>query len=259
MKILFVGDIMGSAGRKAFLETACPMKERGEIDVLLVNGENSASGKGINKKFAEQFLKAGADVITLGDHAYDQREIMGYLNEQRLMIRPANFAPGCPGKGWVTVDTAHGPVTVINLIGRVFLNPSDCPFRCVDKILKQIPQQKHPIFVDMHAEATSEKMAMGWHLAGRVTAVAGTHTHIQTSDARILKDHTAYITDAGMTGSKDSIIGCEMDAILKRFMTGLPARFEPAEGNPSVEAFLVECGRDGKASSCQALRMPEHG
>jgi 2',3'-cyclic-nucleotide 2'-phosphodiesterase len=254
MKILFVGDIMGSAGREAFMEIAIPLKKRGEVDVIIVNGENAANGKGINPEMAAKFLDAGADVITLGDHTYDQRQIMNYLNEESRIIRPANFAPGTPGKGWVTVQTSAGALTVINLIGRVFMNPYDCPFRCVDKILKLAPRNQ-PIFVDMHAEATSEKMAMGWHLAGRVSAVVGTHTHVQTSDARILNDHTAYLTDAGMTGSKDSVIGCEREAVLKRFLTGLPVRFEPAEKNVSLEGFLVTCDRTGKATHCESVRL----
>jgi len=254
MKILFVGDIMGKAGRKAFMEKAIPLKRNREVDVLIVNGENAANGKGINPDMADEFLAAGADAITLGDHSYDQRQIMPYLDKAERVIRPANFAPGAPGKGWVTVQTGVGPITVINLIGRVFLNPSDCPFRMVDKILKLAPKNQ-PILVDMHAEATSEKMAMGWHLAGRVTAVVGTHTHVQTSDARLLKDHTAYLTDLGMTGSKDSIIGCERDAVMKRFLTGLPARFEPADKNVSVEGALITCDRSGKASDIETIRI----
>jgi len=254
MKILFVGDIMGSAGRKAFMDIAIPMKQRREVDVIIVNGENAANGKGINPDMAAKFLDAGADVITLGDHTYDQRQIMNYLNEESRILRPANFAPGTPGKGWTTVQTSAGPLTVLNLIGRVFLNPSDCPFRTADKILKLAPRNQ-PIFVDMHAEATSEKMAMGWHLAGRVSAVVGTHTHVQTSDARILNEHTAYLTDAGMTGSKDSVIGCKRDAVLKRFLTGLPARFEPADENVSLEGFRVDCDRSGKASLAEAVRI----
>lgn len=255
MEILFVGDIMGSAGRKAFMELAIPMKQRGEVDVIIVNGENAANGKGINPKMADGFLDAGADVITLGDHTYDQKQIMPYLNEEKRMIRPANFTKECPGAGWVTVETRVGPLTVINLIGRVFLNPADCPFRTVDRILKLAPRHQ-PVFVDMHAEATSEKMAMGWHLAGRATAMAGTHTHVQTSDARLLKQHTAYITDAGMTGSKDSIIGCEREAVMKRFLTGLPARFEPAKDNVSLEGFRVSCDRQGRAAACESVRLP---
>jgi metallophosphoesterase (TIGR00282 family) len=258
MKILFVGDIMGKAGRRAFMEKAIPLKRNREVDVLIVNGENAANGKGINPNMAAEFFDAGADVITLGDHTYDQRQIMPYLDQEERIVRPANFSPGTPGKGWVSVQTGAGPITVINLIGRVFLNPSDCPFRMADKILKLAPKHQ-PIFVDMHAEATSEKMAMGWHLAGRVTAVVGTHTHVQTSDARILKNHTAYLTDAGMTGSKDSVIGCEREAVMKRFLTGLPARFEPASGNVSLEGALITCDRTGKASDIELMRIPYDG
>lgn len=258
MKILFVGDIMGKAGRKAFLEKAIPLKQSREVDVIIVNGENAANGKGINPDMAAEFLDAGADVITLGDHTYDQRQIMPYLDQEERILRPANFVQGNPGKGWVSVQTSAGPLTVINLIGRVFLNPSDCPFRTADKILKLAPKNQ-PIFVDMHAEATSEKMAMGWHLAGRVSAVVGTHTHIQTSDARILKEHTAYLTDAGMTGSKDSVIGCEIEPVLKRFLTGMPARFEPSSENVSVEGALIDVERTGKATHIETVRLPLDG
>jgi metallophosphoesterase (TIGR00282 family) len=257
MKILFVGDIMGAAGREAFLEIAIPMKRERKIDALVVNGENAAAGKGISPKFCKEFLDAGADVITLGDHSYDQKELMPYLNEETRVIRPANFAPGCPGRGWTTVQTGAGPLTVISLIGRVFMNPYDCPFRCADSLLAKAPRNQ-PIFVDMHCEATSEKMAMGWHLAGRVTAVAGTHTHVQTSDDRILKGHTAYITDTGMTGAKDSVIGSEIPDVLKRFLTGLPVRFEPGKDNVSLDGFFVECESNGRATSCERLRIPRH-
>jgi len=259
MKILFVGDIMGSAGRDAFLAIAPPMKKRGEVDVIVVNGENSAAGKGINPEMAKAFLEAGADVVTLGDHSYDQREIMPFLDQEPRILRPANFAPGCPGHGLVTVDTARGKLTVITLVGRVFMNPMDCPFRKVDALLLQVPKG-HPVFVEMHAEATSEKMAMGHHLAGRVTAVVGTHTHVQTSDARILKAHTAYLTDAGMTGAKDSVIGCETEPVLKRFLTGLPVRFTPSKLDVSLEGAIITCDpRGGQAKEIQAVRIPHHG
>jgi len=259
MKILFVGDIMGSAGRQAFLDLAVPMKRERKVDMIIVNGENSAAGKGISTKIAKQFLEAGADVITLGDHTYDQREVMGFLNEESRIIRPANFAPGCPGHGFVTVETGAGRVNVVSLIGRVFMNPYDCPFRKADQILAQLPKNI-PTFVEIHAEATSEKVAMGHYLAGRVTAVVGTHTHVQTSDNRLLKDHTAYLTDAGMTGSKDSIIGCEKDAVLKRFLTGLPARFEPAKDDCSLEGAIITCeSHGGKATDIERVRVPHSG
>lgn len=250
---------MGSAGRAAFLELAIPMKRERQVDVLIVNGENAANGKGINSKMAKEFLEAGADVITLGDHSYDQREVMPYLNEETRIIRPANFAPGCPGQGAVTVETGAGKVNVVSLIGRVFMNPYDCPFRKADQLLQQLPRHV-PTFVDFHAEATSEKMAMGHYLAGRVTAVVGTHTHVQTSDDRILAGHTAYLTDAGMTGSKDSVIGCEKKDVLKRFLTGLPVRFEPAKGDCSLEGVVVTCeAHGGKATAIERIRLPYHG
>jgi len=259
MKILFVGDIMGSAGRQAFLDLAIPLKNEGKVDMIIVNGENAAAGKGITTKIAKEFFAAGADVVTLGDHTYDQREVMPYLNEEPRIIRPANFAPGCPGHGFVTVDTGCGKVNVISLVGRVFMNPYDCPFRKADLLLNQLPKNI-PTFVEIHAEATSEKMAMGHYLAGRVTAVVGTHTHVQTSDEKILQGHTAYLTDAGMTGAKDSVIGCEKADILKRFLTGLPVRFEPAKGDCSLEGLIVTCdSHGGKATAVERLRIPHHG
>jgi metallophosphoesterase (TIGR00282 family) len=259
MKILFVGDIMGSAGRDAFLALAPALKKTGEVDVIVVNGENAAAGKGITPQIAKEFLDAGADVVTLGDHSYDQREIMPFLDTEPRIVRPANFAPGCPGHGWVTVETPRGRLTVITLVGRVFMDPMDCPFRKVDALLLQVPKGQ-PIFVEMHAEATSEKMAMGQHLAGRVTAVVGTHTHVQTSDARILKGHTAYLTDAGMTGAKDSVIGCETEPVLKRFLTGLPVRFTPSKLDVSLEGAIITCDpRGGQAKDIVAVRMPYHG
>ena len=259
MKVLFVGDIMGSGGRDVFLRVAREWRQAGKADFIVVNGENAAAGKGLTPKLAAEMFSAGADVITLGDHAYDQREIMPYLDETPAIIRPANFAEGCPGKGVTTVSTPRGDLTVISLIGRVFMDPMDCPFRKADAILAQKSKLARHIFVDFHAEATSEKNAMGRHLDGRVGAVVGTHTHVQTADEKILKGGTAYLTDAGMTGSKDSIIGCEADPIVKRFLTGLPTRFQPATGQVTLEGALIELNADGRAVSIQRIQIPDHG
>ena len=239
MKMLFVGDIMGSGGRDIFLRVAREWKQSGKADFIVVNGENAAAGKGLTPKLAAEMFSHGADVITLGDHAYDQREIMPYLDETPAIIRPANFSEGCPGRGVTTVSTPKGDLTVISLIGRVFMDPRDCPFKKADAILAQKTKLAKHIFVDFHAEATSEKNAMGRYLDGRVGGVVGTHTHVQTADEKILKGGTAYLTDAGMTGPKDSIIGCETEPIIKRFLTGLPVRFQPAWLPASSAAILL--------------------
>ncbi len=259
MKLLFVGDIMGSGGRDIFLRVAREWKQSGKTDFIVVNGENAAAGKGLTPKLAAEMFSHGADVITLGDHAYDQREIMPYLDETPAIIRPANFSEGCPGRGVTTVSTPKGDLTVISLIGRVFMDPRDCPFRKADTILAQKTKLAKHIFVDFHAEATSEKNAMGRYLDGRVGGVVGTHTHVQTADEKILKGGTAYLTDAGMTGPKDSIIGCETEPIIKRFLTGLPVRFQPAEAMVTLEGALIAMNADGRAVSIQRVQIPDHG
>lgn len=259
MNVLFVGDIMGSAGRSLFLRIAREWKDSGKTDFIVVNGENSAAGKGITPKLADEMFRHGADVITLGDHTYDQREIMPYLDATPAILRPANFAEGCPGHGVTTVSTPRGDLTVISLIGRVFMDPRECPFRKADSILAQKTRLAPNILVDFHAEATSEKNAMGRYLDGRVSAVLGTHTHVQTADEKILPGGTAYLTDAGMTGPKDSIIGCETEPIIKRFLTGLPTRFQPATAMVSLEGALIEMDRSGRAASIQRIQISEHG
>ncbi len=254
MRILHVGDIVGSPGRLAFNKIAVPMKQRGEIDALVVNAENTAGGRGITAALAEDLLNAGADVLTMGDHTWDQRDLMPFLDVESRIIRPMNFAPGCPGRGWTTVETDAGPLTVMQAIGRVFMQPSDCPFRAIDALFKQGMEFAPVILMEMHAEATSEKVAMGWHLDGRVTSVVGTHTHVQTSDERILPGGTAYLTDLGMTGPKDSVIGRTVDTILPKFLTNLPAKFEVAKGSVALEGALIETGPDGKAISIERVR-----
>lgn len=252
MKILMVGDVFGAPGRTLFARTAIRMKDSGEVDVIVVNGENSAGGKGMTMKIAADFFTAGADVITLGDHSWNQRDLLQQIDTEPRIIRPANFAPGHPGKGMVTVDTDFGPLTVINLIGRVFLPPQDCPFRFADELLKKA---KGVILVDFHAEATSEKKAMGHYLDGRVSAVVGTHTHVQTSDATVLPGGTAYLTDLGMTGPYDSVIGVDKELILKRFLTGLPVKFEVADSPAGIEGALIDVDEStGRARSIQCFR-----
>lgn len=255
MNILMVGDMVGGPGRKIFARVVGQMKARGAVDVVVANAENAAGGKGITRVIAGELFDAGADVVTLGDHTWDQKEIAQYLDVEKRLIRPANFAPACPGRGIVTVETPKGRVTVINLIGRVFMPPMDCPFRTVDALLAKEPNMGKVILVDMHAEATSEKVAMGRHLDGRVSAVVGTHTHVQTSDETIMPKKTAYITDLGMTGPKDSIIGRDYPSVMGKFLTGMPSKFEIAEHNVALEGVLIDVDEaTGRARKITRIR-----
>ena len=240
MNILITGDMVGGPGRKIFARIVGQMRQRGSVDFVVANAENSAGGKGITRTIAAELLAAGADVLTMGDHMWDQKEIASFMEVEKRLLRPANFAPTCPGRGLVTVDSPKGRVTVINLIGRVFMPPVDCPFRAVDALLAKEPNMGKVILVDMHAEATSEKIAIGRHLDGRVSAVVGSHTHVQTSDEVVLPRKTAYITDLGMTGPKDSILGRDYASVMTKFLTGMPSKFEIAEENVALEGVLVD-------------------
>lgn len=246
---------MGSAGRRAFAQVATRLKERGEVDFVVVNAENAAGGRGLTGTLAEELLSAGADIITLGDHTWDQKELGPWLGTNDRVIRPLNFAPGCPGKGFVTVDTEWGGITVINLVGRVFMSPNDCPFRTMDALLGGAEELGRIRIVDLHAEATSEKIVLGRYLDGRVSCVAGTHTHVQTSDETVLPKGTAYITDLGMTGAADSAIGRDLDSIIGKFVTGMPAKFKLAKDGVVVEGAIVEIEEgSGRAKSIKRLR-----
>lgn len=257
MKILLVGDIVGSPGRRAFAWVVARMRQSGAVDFVLANAENAAGGKGITVKIANELYDAGADVLTLGDHAWDQKDIYAFLDREPRVVRPANFAPGCPGRGITTVESPAGRVTALNLVGRVFMRPMDCPFRKADELLAGSRDLASTILVDMHAEATSEKIVMGRYLDGRVSAVVGTHTHVQTSDDTILPHGTAYLTDLGMTGPKDSAIGREFDAVLQTFLTGMPSRFKVAtEGVVLEGAMLTTDGKTGKARRFKRIREP---
>ena len=240
MKLLFVGDIVGSPGRQAFARFTTRYKAEKMADVIVVNAENAAAGRGITPALAEELFAAGADALTLGDHTWDQKELIPYLDRERRIVRPANFAPGCPGRGHTLIETPHGPLLVINLIGRVFMPAQDCPLRTVDDILKREGPRAKMIFVDMHCEATSEKIITGRYLDGRVSAVAGTHTHVQTADECVLPRGTGYITDAGMTGPKDSVLGREVEPVLHRFLTGMPTKFGIASDDVRMEGVLFD-------------------
>jgi metallophosphoesterase (TIGR00282 family) len=250
-----VGDMVGGPGRTIFARYVGRLKQRGEVDLVVANAENVAGGKGLSRMLAEELFEAGADVITLGDHTWDQKDIVSYMGAERRLVRPANFAPGCAGRGFTTVETPLGRVTVINLVGRVFMQPYDCPFRTVDAILAKEPALGKVILVDMHAEATSEKIAIGRYLDGRVSAVVGTHTHVQTSDEALLPKKTAYITDLGMTGSKDSVLGRDLPSVLSKFITGMPSKFEIADKDVMLEGVWLDIDEQtGRARRITRIR-----
>jgi metallophosphoesterase (TIGR00282 family) len=265
VRILFVGDIFGQAGRRIVREHLAHVIREQSVDLVVVNGENAAGGFGITPGIAEEIFDLGAHVITTGNHVWDKREIVEYLQSvpadsherPRRILRPANYADGAPGYGVYegTLPSGQG-FAVVNLQGRVFMGNLDDPFRTADSLLAKIKAKV--IFVDFHAEATSEKMALGWYLDGKVTGVIGTHTHIPTADERILPGGTAYQTDVGMSGPYDSVIGVETELVLQRFLSGLPGKFEPAKGNPKMCAVLIECDGDtGRAHSIRRLMLGE--
>jgi hypothetical protein len=241
MRILFIGDVFGRTGRDLVREALPVLEARYAIDAVVANVENAASGAGITRETGDALLKAGVDVMTTGNHVWDKREALTYIGVEPRLLRPLNMAAAAPGRGTFVARLAEGrPLGVINAMGRVFMPPVDNPFEAVAAAVDRLSRECRVIIVDMHAEATAEKIAMGWHLDGRVAAVVGTHTHVQTADARLLPGGTAYITDVGMTGPHDSIIGMERAEILARFVTGLPARMEPAEANPRLQAVVID-------------------
>lgn len=257
MKILFVGDIVGGPGRRIFRDVVKRLREENAVQVVIVNGENAAAGNGITVALADELFKSGADAVTLGDHVWGQKELENTIGGEKRLVRPLNYPAGAPGQGCAIIQTAYGPLAVVNLLGRVFMNPIDCPFRAMDALLKTLPCNM-PVLVDFHAEATSEKIAMGYYLDGRVAAVVGTHTHVQTSDAAILPKGTAYMTDLGMTGPRISVIGREIEPVLKKFTTGLPAKFDVAKGPCVLEGAILDIDRQsGKAVSITAYRFSE--
>ncbi len=265
LRILFVGDIFGSAGRRIVREHLPHVVAERRVDLLVINAENAAGGFGITPAIAEDLFDLGAHVLTTGNHVWDKREIIEYMQSAledsdgraRRLIRPANYVEGTPGYGVYEGELPNGQTyAVINLQGRVFMGSSDDPFRVADKLLEKIKAKV--VLVDIHAEATSEKMAIGWYLDGRVTAVLGTHTHVPTADDRVLPGGTAYQTDVGMSGPYNSVIGVEKELVLQRFLTGMPGKFEAAKGDPRMAATLIECdGKTGRAISTQRLLLAE--
>ena len=255
MRILFVGDIVGRPGRDLLRHGLAAIVEYHHIDLVIANAENAAAGFGITREIGDQLLDLGVDVMTSGNHIWDKKEALDYIGTEPRLLRPLNYPAGVPGNGsYVTRSRQGVSVGVINAMGRVFMLKIDDPFTRVLQEVEALRQKTRVIFVDFHAEATSEKMAMGWHLDGKVTAVVGTHTHVQTADERILPKGTAYLTDVGMTGPHDSIIGVEIEPALGRFLNALPARFETATGNPRLNAVVVDADEaTGRATDIERL------
>lgn len=239
LTVLVVGDIFGEPGRRAAISLVPRLRVEHDVDLVVANVENAAAGYGVTPAIAQGLLRSGMDVLTSGNHVWDKKEILGYIPKENLLLRPANYPPGTPGMGSAVVKAGGHKVGVLNLQGRIFMPSIDCPFRKADEELARLRTETPIILVDMHAEATSEKQAMGWYLAGKVAAVVGSHTHVQTADERILPGGTAYITDIGFTGPMDSVIGVQKEQAIQRFITGLPNRLEPAKGNIELQGVLL--------------------
>jgi hypothetical protein len=257
MKVLLIGDVVGGPGRRIFLREVPRLRRELSLAAVVVNAENCAAGSGLTAALAKEILDAGADAITLGDHTWGQKEFAGQIGALERVVRPANFPSECPGRGWTLLTLPTARIAVVNVQGRVFMQSVDCPFKTMDRILNEIPKDI-PVFVDFHAEATSEKITMAHYLDGRVTAVVGTHTHVQTSDAMLLPKGTAYLTDLGMTGPYVSSIGRDLKPVTRKFITGMPSRFEVAEGPCVLEGAVVDFDpATKKASSIETLRVRE--
>jgi 2',3'-cyclic-nucleotide 2'-phosphodiesterase len=259
MKLLFIGDIVGKPGRDMVRKGLPGIVEAHSIDLVIANAENSAAGFGITKDIGDTLLEWGVDVMTSGNHIWDKKEAIEYIATEPRLLRPANYPPGVPGRGSYLAQTGDGrSVGVINVMGRVFMLNIDDPFQVVLREIETLKRRTNVILVDFHAEATSEKVAMGWHLDGKVSAVFGTHTHVQTADERILPKGTAYLTDAGMTGPHDSIIGMMIEPSLSRFVSAMPSRFEPASGNPRLNGVVIDADdKTGRATMVKRVSYSE--
>lgn len=256
MNLLFVGDIVGKPGRRA-VKTVLPELLRAyKPEAVIANGENAAGGIGLTEDTAEELFGLGVTVLTTGNHVWRKKELYKFLEDDRRVLRPANYPPGAPGKGATVIHLANGTkLGVVNLIGRVFMSPLDCPFRVADSIITELEKKCDMIVVDFHAEATSEKIAMSWFLDGRVACIVGTHTHVQTADERILPEGTGYISDLGMTGPVDSVLGVRTDIIIDRFLTGLPKQFQIAQGPTELCGAVVTIDDStGKAKAIKRIR-----
>jgi metallophosphoesterase (TIGR00282 family) len=256
MRILFLGDIVGKPGRQAVVAVLPRLIDRERLDCVIANCENVTSGSGVDPKSAGELLAAGVGVLTSGNHVWRRKEIVEFIADEPRLLRPANFPPMVPGKGWMVTETADGtPVGVVNLIGRVYMDSVDCPFRTAESVLREVAGRARVVIVDMHADATSEMGAMGWFLDGKVAAVLGSHTHVQTADERVLPGGTAYITDAGMCGPTDSVIGVKKELAIQRFLTHMPVKFEVAGGPVMVQGAIVDIDSDsGRATGIKRVQ-----
>ncbi len=258
MRVVFIGDIVGNVGRETVKRLLPWIEEKYRPHLIIANAENAAGGRGINAAIARDLFEWGVHGITMGNHTWDNREIFEFIDEEQRMVRPANLTPGTPGRGSMIVKANGKELAVVNLIGRTFLPPAEDPFRAADDLISELRKKTKCVLVDFHAEATSEKIAMGWHLDGRASLVVGTHTHVQTHDQRILPEGTAYVTDAGMTGPRDGVLGMDKENVLYRFRTGLPSRFTVAEGKWIFSGVFVEIDEGtGRASQVQLIRTDE--
>ena len=258
LRLLFLGDIIGEPGRRAVVETVPRMKKELGIDFVVVNGENAAAGRGITGRISIDLLRAGVAVITTGDHIWDQKEVVSYIQTEPRLLRPINYPPGTPGKGSIVLETAKGKVAVINVQGRTFMQPSlENPFRITEEEVRFLRSETHVIFVDIHAETTSEKIALGRFLDGKVSVVAGTHTHVQTADEQIFPGGTAFICDVGMCGPTESVLGREIQPIIQRFTTCMPVNFPVAKGQVCLHGILVDIDPNtGRASAIRRIAEP---
>jgi 2',3'-cyclic-nucleotide 2'-phosphodiesterase len=256
VKLLFVGDVVGGIGRRTLAALLPSLRESHGPDFVVANGENAAGGVGITEKTARELLDLGVDALTLGNHAYRHPEVYRFLDRDDRVIRPANYPKGSPGRGWTVVEKDGVRLGLVNLSGTVFLQAARSPFSDADAALAELADRADHVLVDMHGEATSEKVAMGWHLDGRVTACVGTHTHVPTADARVLPGGTAYVTDVGMTGPRGGVIGVRREQALERFLRYTNVRFETSDEDPWLNAVLVEAGPDGRATAIRQLLVP---
>lgn len=254
MRVLFIGDIVGSPGRKAAKEMINKFKKEEQVDFCIVNGENAAGGSGITYVIAQELYNNGVDGITMGNHTWSKHEILNFIESDNKIARPANYPQDLPGKGYAILNGKNGKIAIMNLLGRIYMDNIDCPFKAADRELEQIKKEVKVVIVDFHAEATSEKTAMAWYLDGRVSCVLGTHTHVQTADERIFPFGTGYITDVGMTGPYDGVIGVNKDIILKKFLTSMPQRFEVANGRVIFNAVMLDIDeKNGKTTNIRRI------
>ncbi|WP_200759821.1 TIGR00282 family metallophosphoesterase [Effusibacillus dendaii] len=255
MRILFIGDIVGQPGRTAVTQYLPQVLEEYNPDLTIANAENAANGRGLTPKLAEMLFDANVDILTMGNHVWDNKDIFGYIEDEKRIVRPANFPKGAPGQGFTLVRAGNVQIAVVNLLGRVFMGDYDSPFVAIDQILEEIGDASRHIFVDFHAEATSEKLAFAHYVDGRVSAVIGTHTHVQTADEQILLHGTAYLTDVGMCGPVNSIIGMKTEQVIQRFLTQMPIRFEVENGPAMLNAVCIDLSDTGKAVSIERIHL----